>query len=315
MRFLNFLNAGLSFVGRAKKFVLVLWLLPAVPALILGGLAAAKMMPALGRSLFADRALGGDALVVLFEFRSSFPDALTPWLSIGVLLMAAATLLLQVVVSAGVVEVALERSAQSPFVIGMRRNFFSFLRTAGLTLIATALAPAVAGLTARGFFKLAEAKGNGTLDLIGVAIAAVLFWLLWAPLDLAADLSRIAAARHDQRSMTRGFFRALRAVLRRPFTFAPLALTFVLLPVLAHALYTALRGSWTPASTAAVLALMVAQQSLMIVRAAMKLGFWGAEVAAYRFLEEPELCRKREKKRKVKPVEDTPPPDMEAASA
>ena len=44
---------------------------------------------------------------------------------------------------------------------------------------------------------------------LGIVTAGVLFFILWAPLDLAADLSRISAARHDDRSMVRGFFRAL----------------------------------------------------------------------------------------------------------
>lgn len=315
MRFLTFLTAGLSFVGRARKFILVFWLLPLLPALMLGVMVSANMLPLLGRSLFANRALEGDPFFVFLVFRTSFADSL-PLVGTGLLLLIVTTLLMQVVVSAGVVEVALERGTNSPFVSGMRRNFFSFLRTTGLSLIATALALTLAALTSRAFGRLAESQGNGTLDLVGVVVAAVLFWILWAPVDLAADLSRIAAARHDQRSMTRGFLRALSAVLKRPVTFVPLALCFVLLPLIVHAVYTGLRSPWSPSSMTSILVLILAQQTVMIVRASLKIGFWGAAVAAYRHLEEPELCRKRVKKRlETKPLEEVPPADYGSASA
>jgi hypothetical protein len=315
MRFLNFLSSGFSFAARAKKLVLIFWLLPLVPALMLGVMASASMMPELGRSLFASRALSGDPYFVFLQFRTSFGD-LIPIFGTGLLLMAAATLLMQVLVSSGVVEVALERETKNPFVSGVRRNFLSFLRTTGLSLVATALALTLAGLVARGFTKLAESRGDGTLDLVGVAVAAVIFWILWAPADLAADLSRIAAARHDQRSMTRGFLRSLSAVWKRPVTFVPLALCFVLLPFAVHAVYTALRSPWSPSSMTSILMLIVAQQALMIVRATLKVGFWGATVAAYRHLGEPELCRRREKRRReTMSEEEAPPADYGPASA
>ena len=89
--------------------------------------------------------MDGDALLVFLEFRSSPADELTPIFGRGIVVMLALTLLVQVLVSAGVVEVALERTAEHPLITGIRTNAFSFLRTAGLSVVGTALAAGAAG--------------------------------------------------------------------------------------------------------------------------------------------------------------------------
>lgn len=287
----SYLRDGFRIAGRHKRLVVLLWLAPLIPALLLGALAASNLAPPLGRSLFAERVLEGDWYVVLMELRSSPADALGPILGPGVLAMVLLSWLVQVALSAGVVEVLLEREGRHPFVLGVRTNLVRFLRTAVLLGVLAAVLAGAGFMLIRGFFKIAEAQSNGWYDLLGVALAAVLFVGLWAPLDLAGDLSRVAAARHDQHSMVRGFVRAWLAVLGRPGLFVPLYLVFLLLPLLLHALYLLLRSPWTPATIAGILALIVAQQAVMVVRSYLKLSFWGAEVAAFRGLEEPEWCR------------------------
>ena len=89
MHFLRFLAAGFAFTTRHKKLVLVLWLVPLLPALILGSLAASNIAPELGHSLFADRVMDGDALLVFLEFRSSPADELTPIFGRGIVVMLA----------------------------------------------------------------------------------------------------------------------------------------------------------------------------------------------------------------------------------
>lgn len=291
MKSMGFVREGLRIAGRHKKLVLVLWLAPLVPALILAAMVASNLAPALGGSLYADRVLSGDWIVVFQEFRASPADALEPILSLGVAVMAALTLLLQVMLSAGVVEVVLERTPINPFVLGIRRNFLRFLRTTILLTGATVAAIFAARLLMRGVFKIAEAQGDGRFDILGVVLAAVFFFLVWAPLDLAADFSRIAAARHDQRSMVRGFFRALKTVVGRPGLLAPLYLVFLVLPLLVHVIYYQLRSPWSATTAATILVSLGLQQAVMLVRSFLKLGFWGAEVAVYRDLDEPELCR------------------------
>ena len=306
MRSMSYLSEGFRIARRHKRLVLGLWLVPLIPALILGAMAASNIAPDFGKSLFADRTLDGDWFVVWMEFRSSPADALEPILGLGVVVMVLLTLLVQVIISAGVVEVLLEREDRHPFVIGIHRNLLRFMRTAILLAVATAVPAIMSIALVHGSFKLAEAQSDGRLDLIGVALAAVLFIVLWAPLDLASDLSRISAARRGDRSMVRGFFRAWWAVIRRPETFVPLYLIFLLLPLSLHLVYSLVRAPWTPASVAAIAVLVVAQQLVMVVRAALKLGFWGAEVAAFRGLEEPRWCRSKVRKRQS--LEESPVP-------
>ena len=97
MQSISYVKEGFRIAGRHKKLVLVLWLAPLVPALALAAMAASNLAPALGRSVYGDRVLSGDWLITFLEFRASPADALGPILSLGVLVMAALTLVVQVV--------------------------------------------------------------------------------------------------------------------------------------------------------------------------------------------------------------------------
>jgi len=290
MQSMNYVREGFQIAGRHKRLALILWLVPVIPALALAAMAASNFLPALGRSVFADQALRGDWWVVLMEFRDSPADALGPILGLGVVVMATLTLLAQVMLSAGVVEVVLERTQKNPFVLGVRKNFLRFLRTTILMAGATLVSVIAARFVAKGMFKVAEAQADGRFDILGVVLATVVFLMLWTPLDLASDLSRIAAARNDQGSMVRGFFRALGTVLRRPGRFVPMYLVFLTLPLLVHFIYYQLRSPWSAATVSLILVSIFLQQVVILLRAFFKLGLWGAEVAAYRGLGEPEFC-------------------------
>ena len=288
---ISFVREGFRIAGRHKRLVLVLWLAPLIPALVVGAMAAANLSPDLGKSLFADRALDGGWFVVLMEFRSSPADALKPIVIRGLMAMAVLTLLVQVMISAWVVETLLQRTHDHPFVLGIRRNFLRFLRTTCVLTVLTVAIVIVCRLMIKGFFRIAAAQSDGRLDILGIVTAVILFIVVWAPLDLAADLSRISAARHDDRSMVRGFFRSWWIVIRRPGLFMPLYLVFLLLPLLLHLLYYQLRSPWTPATAVAILLLFASQQVVMLARAYITLGFWGAEVDVFRALDEPAWCR------------------------
>ncbi|MEJ2582525.1 MAG: hypothetical protein P8127_12960 [Acidobacteriota bacterium] len=283
---------GFRIACRHKKLVLALWLVPLVPALVIGLIAGANLS-SIGRSLFSDRVLAGDWFVVFSEFRASPDDALSTIVTVGLVVMAVLTLFLQVALSAGIVETLLERPHESPFWVGIRRNYFSFLRTAGALLVVTLIIGAGSVALRKGFFKLAETQANGWYDIVGLLAAFTVFILLWSPFDLAADLSRVSAARHDDRSMLKGFFRGWWTVIRRPGLFIPLYLVFLLLPVALHAIYALIRSLWTPGTALAIVILLAAQQTVMLIRAFFKLGFWGAEVSAFHALDEPRWCRKK----------------------
>ena len=229
---------GFRIACRHKKLVLALWLVPLVPALVIGLIAGANLSP-IERSLFSDRVLVGDWFVVFSEFRDSPDDALSTIVTVGLVVMTVLTLFLQVALSAGIVETLLERPHESPFWVGIRRNYFSFLRTAGALLVVTLII------------------GAGSVAL------------------------------------RKGFFRGWWTVIRRPGLFIPLYLVFLLLPVALHAIYALIRSLWTPGTALAIVILLVAQQTVMLIRAFFKLGFWGAEVSAFHALDEPRWCRKK----------------------
>jgi hypothetical protein len=311
MQAINVIREGFRLAGRHKRLAGVLWLAPLVPAVVLATMAASNLAPNLGRSLFADGVLDGNWFIVMMEFRQSPADALQPILYRGVFLMVLLTGLIQVMLAGGIVETLLERRAENPFVIGVRRNFLRFLRTAMLLASLTLIVAVLSRVVTKAFFKIAESQADGRFDLLGIGLAALLFVILWAPLDLAADLSRISAARHDHRSMVRGFFRAFRSVLARPALFAPFYLIFLALPVVVMAVYNLVRSPITAGSVVTIAAVFVLQQVVMLVRAWFKLGFWGAEVAAYRQLDEPPWCEGRSTaplvKEAVEPVVEAAP--------
>ncbi len=290
MNTLSFVAHGFRTARRHPRLVIIAWLAPLIPALILVVIIAANIGPALGRSLFSQGILDGSAFPIFMEFRSSPADALEPLLGRGALVMGVLSLLVQIFLSAGIVEVLTGSGPPNPFLTGMRRNTCRFLRSALVFLVPTAVAAVAAGLTVKGGGLLATHFADGRWDLAGFAAAGLVFIVLWGPADLAYDLSRIAAVRHDHRSMLRGFFRALLVVLKKPGTFVPLYLVFLALPLLLLGLYSAFRQPWTPGTAFAVVLLALIHQIVMAIRAFFKIGFWAAEVEVFRDLEEPELC-------------------------
>ena len=290
MNTFSFVAHGFRTARRHPLLVLIAWLAPLIPALMLVVLIAANIGPTLDRSLYSQGILNGNAFTVFLEFRTSPADALAPLMGRGALMMGVISLLVQILLSAGIVEVLAGPGRSNPFLAGVRRNTRQFLRSALIFLVPTAVAAVAAGLTFKGGGLLAEHFADGRWDLAGVAAAAVVFIALWSPADLAYDLSRVGAVRHDHRSMLRGFIRALVVVLKKPGTFVPLYLVFLALPLLLLGIYSAFRQPWTPGSVFAIVLLALIHQIVMAIRAFFKIGFWATEVEVFRDLEEPGFC-------------------------
>ncbi|HNX50250.1 MAG TPA: hypothetical protein PLS53_05235 [Thermoanaerobaculaceae bacterium] len=297
MRFLTLLGQGFRTARRHPRLVLIAYLTPLLPALLLVAMARSTLAPALDSSLFAARVLDGRWVGVWDDFRFSPENHLQVVLGSGLGLALLVTLLLQIPLAAGTVEVLLDRDEpeRHPFAAGVARHTWPFLRSATWFLGAAAAVTAAVVGTAMAFFKLAEIRANGLLDLVGIGTAIPLALLLAAILGPAYDLARIAIARHGDGATLRGFLRALWLVLRRPGIWLPLYLSFVTLVVALHLGYYAGRRPWTPGSVAAIVALLVAQQLVMAVRAFFHVAFWGSEVAAFHLVGEPRLAKKRQK--------------------
>lgn len=291
MKTIELIAHGFRTARRHPRLVVITWWMPLLAALVLASLIAFNIGPVLGRSLYSQGIMDGSAFPVFIEFRTSPADALEPLLFRGVVVMMLFSALFQVLLAAGVVEVLTESGRPHPFLSGVRRNTGRFIRSAAIFLVPTIVSAVAAGLTIKGGGSLAKHFADGRWDLAGMATAGLAFLLIWAPADLAYDLSRVAAVRHNHPSMFRGFFRALVVVLKNPGTFVPLYLVFLALPIGVVALYSAFRQPWTPASGSAVVLLALIHQILMAVRAFFKIGFWATEVEVFRDLGEPPFCR------------------------
>jgi hypothetical protein len=131
---------------------------------------------------------------------------------------------------------------------------------------------------------------------------------------MAYDQSRIAAAAYSEGSMLIGLLRGLGFVLRHPLRFAALAFITGMLPLTVHLGYVWVRAAWVPSTTFQILILLVVQQSVMLVRAYLKLGLWASQVGMWRDLGSPRLARRR-RRRSPDPVPVVPPADRWAEDA
>lgn len=161
---------------------------------------------------------------------------------------------------------------------GAGRFFGRFLR---MGLAAAPAALLVAGILAGPIFGVRASlddTAEGAKFWLGLAgILVALFAILLV--QLALDLARVRVARDDVRKGVRVFRATLRAVLRRPWqvlaVWVPLALLFVAV----SALYLAFRGLLPPSGGAVILVIVLAQQLVMLTRAAMRVALWSGEIA------------------------------------
>ncbi|MEN8164950.1 MAG: hypothetical protein ABFS37_12530, partial [Acidobacteriota bacterium] len=167
MNTLSFVANGFRTALRHPRLVMIAWLAPLIPALVLVSLIASNLAPALGQSLFSQGIMDGSAFPIFMEFRTSPADALEPLMGRGVLVMVVLSLLVQIFLAAGIVEVLAGSGATHPFLTGLRRNAGRFLRSALVFLVPTVAAVVTAGLTVRGGNLLAKNFADGRWDLAG----------------------------------------------------------------------------------------------------------------------------------------------------
>ena len=77
--------------------------------------------------------------------------------------------------------------------------------------------------------------------------------------------------------------------------------------MLLHGVYGWLRSPWTPAAAGALVGLLLLQQSVMALRAVVKLGLWGAEVGAFGVLNRPRWCRAKLRRARARTAEAAEP--------
>jgi hypothetical protein len=295
MKLLLPIRFGLRAARRNLRLTVLVYLLSLVPALLVAALAYLDMAPEMDRSLFAGEALAGNRIGVWNDFtRTGGSDF--GMVTSALLLTALAVVVLRVLTAAGVVEALLAREhhRERPFLLGVGRHGWRFLRSAVWFAIAVVVLGGLVSLAFTGVNHLAAERTDGALQLWAwIGVLAVAF-LLFVPLDLGYDLSRIAAAAHDDRRTFVGFFRALGHALRHLLLLAPVWLLFSLAALGLHLAYVTGRAFVQPSSLAAMALVVVAQQAVFLAAAFLRVALWGGEIAYYQAAGEPRWCgRKR----------------------
>lgn len=298
MRSLAPIRFGLRGARRRLGLVLILYLVALVPALVVAVEAAGSFSAGLSHSLFAQEAFEGNRWGVWSDLgrdpRTDLSGALGGFDALAVL-----ALLAQVLAAAGAVEVLLFREprGEHPFLLGVGRHGWRFVRSAiwfagALALLAAAVSAALVAVT-----ELARERADAGLQLWGWIAVLLVAALAFVPLDLAYDLSRLAAAGHGDRRTLFGFVRALGHALRHPLRLLPLWLFSTLLPLGLIAAYLAARAAVTPRNVVHVALLVLAQQLVFFLVAFFTVARWGAEIAYYQAIGEPRWCGRREARR------------------
>lgn len=297
MRSLAPIRFGLRSARRRLGLVLLVYLIGLVPTLLVGLMVAEDLADGLAHSPFAAEALGGERWGVWQELGADPKADLSGALG-GLYALAVLGLLVHVLVAAGIVEVLLFREprGEHPFLLGIGRHGWRFVRSAiwfgGAMLL-------LVGLVAGGFgvvYELAAERADAGLQLAGWIVVLALVSVLFVPLDLAYDLSRIAAAGHGDRRTLVGFVRAFGHALRHPLRLAPLWLFFNVLAVALVVGYVLARAAVTPSNGLHLALLLAAQQLVFLLLAFLKVGRWGAEIAYYQAIGEPRWCGRRERR-------------------
>jgi hypothetical protein len=296
MKFLLPLRRGLRSAWQHPKLVLLTYLATLIPAALVGFGIFSRLAATLDDSLYARQALSGHRYGVWGDFLRGNPGDLSA-VQAMLPLVAVAVLVLHVLLAAGIVESLLERerARERPFLLGIGRHGWRFLRSAiwfGLSLVVLA---AILGAAMGALDDYATEAADGSLQYFGFLGIALVGLLLLIPLDLGYDLSRIAAATHDEGRTFLGYFKALGHALRHPLMLAPLWLFFSLLVAGLHISYVAARASWSPADLGQILGLLAVQQLVFLVAAFLRVGLWGGEVAYYQAVGEPRWCGRKER--------------------
>lgn len=279
MREPSLVASSLRAAWRDRRLALLLWLLTFALSLLAIAPIAATFDSLLAQTPEADSFLTRFSLPLfsdLMESEAGAFSALRRMLGSFVVLSC----LLNTFAAGGALEVLLypdSRSLAVRFARGGGRNFGRFLRAG---LVAIPVAAAFGGLLSapvwmiRGALSFRAEAAKFFLGIAGGIVGAVGVLVVL----LALDLARIRIARTDSRRAVRIFLRTLLQVLRRPLPALGLWLALALpLAVLGFVVLAA--GSRLPASSGALLLLLLVLQQLPILaRAFFRVALWSGEI-------------------------------------
>lgn len=290
MRALTVLGFGWRRFRRHLALPLAPYALATTPALAMAWLGASSFAPALDRSLHAQASATQGSLAAWIELLASPHQPDLPWLP-SLLLALLLLLVGQILVAGGLVETLLEREGRVPFLLGLAKHARRFASS----LLWAVLVLGVLLLALRLGLKLASAPLEA-LAKLSLALATTLFGILLAvvlvPLQLAYDLSRIAAASHGGRRCLRGLFSAWWHVARHPMALVPVYFLCGALALLAGVAGWLVFWRQLPASSAGIAGFFLLHQLGLLGIAAAKCLLWSAEVGYYQAIGEPSWAGK-----------------------
>ncbi len=289
------LLSGFERARALPRLTMATYLAALVPALLFLLLAAPKLFGALADRPAAAGLLDTRAFDVWIElvqsegFSAGALFAPVPWLLL-------CGWLLQVAVAAGSVQVLVaaagaEPPGSHPFTLGVRRYFGRFLRSSAAFGLAVAGLLLVLAILGKVFGKIGDSVRDERWGLWGFAVQLLVGLAVFIPLDLAYDLSRVSAVRHDGRQVFRGFFRALPEVWRRRRQLYPLYLGCLALLLALTLVFVGVRGLFSASTAVGIVAVALVQQAFSFGRSFLQVGLWGAEVAAFGAFGQPDWCR------------------------
>jgi hypothetical protein len=274
------LVTGLRRTARLPGLAVLLWLVNLLLAVIVVAPFWLRLSGVLAGTQGGDRLLEGFSFGLLADLAREHGGLLGP-LVLNVLPLFVIMLLVNAATAGGVLEALiggrpggwLER-----FGGGALRLFGRFLRVEVLAgVVATVAVASILAVTAGATREAWDSEWEPAplvgwlagLAVAGLAVVAVL---------LALDLARVRIVRDDRHRVMRAFFGSLWLVLRHPVATVGLWLSVAALFGAVLALYFAVRA-YVPAVTWPGIALMVVvQQAVVLVRAALRVGLFAAEV-------------------------------------
>jgi hypothetical protein len=218
------------------------------------------------------------------------------------------SMLLNTFLSGGILsELCAERKkfSASSFFAGCGNFFFRFFRLFlifGVLLFVTAFL--LMGILVAAVDALTENSTSEITEVWVGVIAAVIFLIPVVLLLMIADYAKVSVVVHDDRSMVKTAWRALKFVIGHLLGTFGLEVLMLLVPLVLFAVYLKLDLAIGMTTGTTIIVMVIIQQLFLLSRAWTKVFFLAGELAYYQSLQPT-----------VMPVveRDTSPPEMEAA--
>lgn len=283
------LRTGLRAAARRPRLAVALWLVNLTLAAAAATPAMLAFREAFDRAPAADRLRQGFSFGLTVELLQAWPGRLATLVSFA-LAAAVLALLANALTSGGVLEVLTtgdDRRFLHRFGRGAGHFFGRFLRVgiaAGLTLVALAgLVAAAAGALAR---RLEESPWEPMWVVMGGARLGLIALVALVAL-VALDVARIRLVREDGRRAVRLYWGSLALVLRHPVATLGIWAGTAALFALVLGLYALVRAVAPAQAWAGILFMVLAQQAVMLCRAALRVALFAGEIALVERLAAP----------------------------